>query len=188
MSEDYPIRTKDMMREDAVAKSKDSATRTVMFVLSIVLAFSVMSLAIVGYLLWDEKKNAAEAGKSLAQEVAVACQNPDLHDDLGSICQTARDVERLPGKTGAVGPQGPPGPTGRTCATGADGRDGKTGRAGSTGADGKDGQTGAQGSSGKDGKDANQDGQGRRVFPVEMELMAQLARKGQRGILTASSS
>jgi len=143
---------------DAVSGSKDSRTRWVIRILSVLVIASLITAVVALWEVWYQKQKQVNAGKDLAVQVQTACTHGSLSGDL---CTKAKDVEKIakegpqgpPGAAGGNGPQGPAGPKGDKGDTGigAPGIPGANGPAGVKGEKGDQGATGPQGSKGDTG-------------------------------------
>ena len=99
---------------------------------------------------------------NLAQQIAVACADPDSgldEDAQARLCQDAKSIVRegpqgaqgIPGVQGPAGEQGMTGAQGVRGPPGIDGIDGDTGATGAAGADGAPGPAGEKGATGDTG-------------------------------------
>ncbi|WP_343317799.1 hypothetical protein AAFM46_11060 [Arthrobacter sp. TMP15] len=99
----------------------------------------------------------AQQKKSLAEEVADACQSGQVIKSVAGVdlCARAATIAQQPvtieGPAGPEGPRGLPGTDGAEGIAGASGPAGKPGTNGTNGEDGQDGVPGLPGSAGADG-------------------------------------
>lgn len=163
--------TVEQLQTEAAQRGKDPTSRRLLMLLSLVLALSIVTVAALGAVLWNEKQQQALAGKDLAIKVQQACVDPATKADLGKLCTEAKKVEEQikAGPQGPPGLTGPPGADGVDGVDGTDGVDGKAGRNGADGQDGKDGvagPAGPPGPAGQDGADGKDGQDGENAFPM----------------------
>lgn len=154
------------------AVEHDQRVKRWLLISSIIAALLAISTVLALAWGWNNSQRAVEAGQELATIVDRACEDPEVHDQLGTACPRAAEVKKedpaeiplpLQGPEGPMGPQGPPGqsivgpqgPAGRSI-VGPRGPIGPAGKAGIPGADstvpGPAGSDGVNGTDGQDGR------------------------------------
>lgn len=155
--------TENQQHAEAVIRAK--ARRDWFVIALVVVIVALLAYIVVSYYL--AQRQAAEAvanAKTLAQQVAEACEEDAVVIDDQNICDRAAEVADTPADAGGllspgqavtpvpgprgepgetvIGPRGPQGPIGETGPAGADGQDGAsvTGPRGPSGADGDPGR------------------------------------------------
>lgn len=147
----------------------------------LVIALVTVIVVLLGYIVvsyYLAQRDAAAAvanAKTLAQQVAEACEDEAVVVSDQNICDLAGEVAQTPVTPApGVAPQPAPAVTlrGQDGRDGEDGRDGVDGQDGEPGADGKpgvDGRPGADGDAGSDGADGAAGGQGEPGRPPTAE-------------------
>lgn len=108
--------------DDAVKSSRDRRTRTLMLLLGALAILGLVTAAVAVWIALDTKQKQVQAGNQLANQVHDACKDGTIKAaSTGSLCEKAKDVEKVTGEQGPRGAQGAQGAQGEPGATGAQG-------------------------------------------------------------------
>ena len=105
----------DEIKQEAAESARDPRTRKIMLALAVLAAVAATSTGAAVYLGWQDARDEAQAGQSLATQVRLACDDDDIpttDQALRDICDKAVQVEEQAGPAGPAGHRGPRGPAG----------------------------------------------------------------------------